>query len=293
MAQNRNTKKKNAKRRKRKERKRSEQLEVIEGGNPADVGGSPSAEEVPDITEYTYADWLDESYTWRKCRVLFPLLGLILLLVGLIAMWFSPTAGWDALVATTVCKSICAVGSLAVFIPIALSIVFRHRYGANETARGKVCTAAACLGLLLTGLASFVSIGFALLGLQDVAAGKGEQALAAASYAGHNTFLGAEVKAIYLNADGSLIFCRKGTEAYGLIPEKLKDGADLNVTLYGNSKTLIDVKEVVKQDESKYKLPSIADGTEGDAATDSEAETDSGTETETGANGTSESPQSE
>ena len=197
----------------------------------------------------------------------------IMLLVGLIAMWFSPTVGWDALVATTVCKAICAVGSLAAFIPIALSIVFRHRYGANETARGKACTAAAYLGLLLTGLASFVSIGFALLGLQDVAAGKDEQALAAASYAGHNTFLGTEVKAIYLNADGSLIFCKKGTESYDLIPEKLKDGADLNVTLYGNSKTLIDVKEVVKKDESKYKLPSIVDDTEGDA----EGNADSGT----------------
>ena len=219
MAQNRNAKKKNAKRRKRKERKRNGQFEVIEGGNSAAGTDSPSAEKVPDIAEYTYADWLDESYTWCKCRVLFPLLGLILLLVGLIAMWFSPTVGWDALVATTVCKAICAVGSLAVFIPIALSIAFRHRYGANETARGKACTAAAYLGLLLTGLASFVSIGFALLGLQDVAAGKDEQALAAASYAGHNTFLGTEVKAIYLGADGSLIFCRKGTEAYDLIPE--------------------------------------------------------------------------
>lgn len=273
MAQNRNTKKKNAKRRKRKERKRNEQFEVIEGGNSAAGTGSPSAEEVPDIAEYTYADWLDESYTWRKCRILSPLLGLIMLLVGLIAMWFSPAVGWDALVATTACKAICAVGSLAMFVPITMSIVFRHRYGANETVHGKACTAAAYLGLLLTGLASFVSIGFALLGLQDVAAGKGEQALAAASYAGHNTFLGTEVKAIYLNADGSLIFCRKGTEAYDLIPEKLKDGADLNVTLYGNSKTLIDVKEVVKKDESKYKLPSIADGTEGDAATDSVADT--------------------
>lgn len=278
MAQNRNTKKKNAKRRKRKERKRNGQFEVIEGGNSSAGTGSPSAEEVPDIAEYTYADWLDESYTWRKCRILFPLLGMIMLLVGLIAMWFSPTVGWDALVATTVCKAICAVGSLAVFVPLAMSIAFRHRYGANETARGKVCTAAAYLGLLLTGLASFVSIGFALLGLQDVAVGKGEQALAAASYAGHNTFLGTEVKAIYLGADGSLIFCRKGTEAYDLIPEKLKDGADLNVTLYGNSKTLIGVKEVVKQDESKYKLPSIADGTEGDAATESVADT----ETESG-----------
>ena len=287
MAQNRNTKKKNAKRRKRKERKRSGQFEVIEGGN-ADTGSDrPAGEDIPDITEYTYADWLDESYTWRKCRVLSPLLGLILLLVGLIAMWFSPTVGWDALVATTVCKAMCAVGSLAVFVPITMSIVFRHRYGANETARGKVCTAAAYLGLLLAGLASFVSIGFALLGLQDVAAGKGEQALAAASYAGHNTFLGAEVKAIYLNADGSLIFCRKGTDAYDLIPDKLKDGADLNVTLYGNSKTLIGVKAVVKKDESKYKLPSIADGTEGDAETDSVADTESD------ANGTSESPQSE
>lgn len=287
MAQNRNTKKKNAKRRKRKERKCNGQFEVIEGGNTAAGADSPTAEEVPDITEYTYADWLDESYTWRKCRVLSPLLGLILLLVGLIAMWFSPTVGWDALVATTVCKSMCAVGSLTVFVPITMSIVFRHRYGANETARGKVCTAAAYLGLLLAGLASFVSIGFALLGLQDVAAGKGEQALAAASYAGHNTFLGAEVKAIYLNADGPLIFCRKGTDAYDLIPDKLKDGADLNVTLYGNSKTLIDVKAVVKKDESKYKLPSIADGTEGDAETDSVADTESD------ANGTSESPQSE
>lgn len=274
MAQNRNAKKKNAKRRKRKERKRNGQLEVIEGGKPVAETGSPSAEEVPDIAEYTYADWLDESYTWRKCRVLSPLLGLIMLLVGLIAMWFSPTVGWNALVATTACKAICAVGSLAVFVPITMSIVFRHRYGANETARGKVCTVAAYLGLLLTGLASFVSIGFALLGLQDVAAGKGEQALAAASYAGHNTFLGAEVKAIYLGADGSLIFCRKGTDAYDLIPDKLKDGADLNVTLYGNSKTLIDVKEVVKKDESKYKLTSIADGTEGDAATDSAADTE-------------------
>lgn len=274
MAQNRNAKKKNAKRRKKKERKRNGQFEVIEGGNSAAGTGSPSAEEVPDIAEYTYADWLDESYTWRKCRALFPLLGLILLLVGLIAMWFSPTVGWDALVAATVCKAICAVGSLAVFIPIALSIVFRHRYGANETARGKACTAAAYLGLLLTGLTSFVSIGFALLGLQDVAAGKGEQALAAASYAGHNTFLGTEVKAIYLGADGSLIFCRKGTDAYDLIPEKLKDGADLNVTLYGNSKTLIGVKEVVKKDESKYKLPSIVDDTEGDA----EGNADSGTD---------------
>lgn len=274
MAQNRNAKKKNAKRRKRKERKRNGQFEVIEGGNSVAGTGSPSAEEVPDIAEYTYADWLDESYTWRKCKILFPLLGLIMLLAGLIAMWFSPTVGWNALVATTACKAICAVGSLAVFVPIAMSIVFRHRYGANETVRGKVCTAAAYLGLLLTGLASFVSIGFALLGLQDVAAGKGEQALAAASYAGHNTFLGAEVKAIYLGADGSLIFCRKGTEAYDLIPEKLKDGADLNVTLYGNSKTLIDVKEVVKKDESKYKLPSIANGTEGDAATDSVADTE-------------------
>ena len=281
MAQNRNTKKKNAKRRKRKERKCNGQFEVIEGGNTAAGADSPTAE------EYTYADWLDESYTWRKCRVLSPLLGLILLLVGLIAMWFSPTVGWDALVATTVCKSMCAVGSLTVFVPITMSIVFRHRYGANETARGKVCTAAAYLGLLLAGLASFVSIGFALLGLQDVAAGKGEQALAAASYAGHNTFLGAEVKAIYLNADGPLIFCRKGTDAYDLIPDKLKDGADLNVTLYGNSKTLIDVKAVVKKDESKYKLPSIADGTEGDAETDSVADTESD------ANGTSESPQSE
>ena len=274
MAQNRNAKKKNAKRRKRKERKRNGQLEVIEGGKPVAETGSPSAEEVPDIAEYTYADWLDESYTWRKCRVLSPLLGLIMLLVGLIAMWFSPTVGWNALVATTACKAICAVGSLAVFVPITMSIVFRHRYGANETARGKVCTVAAYLGLLLTGLASFVSIGFALLGLQDVAAGKGEQALAAASYAGHNTFLGAEVKAIYLGADGSLIFCRKGTDAYALIPDKLNDGADLNVTLYGNSKTLIDVKEVVKKDESKYKLTSIADGTEGDAATDSAADTE-------------------
>lgn len=287
MAQNRNAKKKNAKRRKRKERKRNGQFEVIEGGNSAAGTDSPSAEDVPDIAEYTYADWLDESYTWRKCRVLFPLLGLIMLLVGLIAMWFSPTVGWNALVATTVCKSMCAVGSLAVFIPIALSIVFRHRYGANETARGKACTAAAYLGLLLTGLTSFVSIGFTLLGLQDVAAGKGEQALAAASYAGHNTFLGAEVKAIYLDADGSLIFCRKGTEAYDLIPEKLKDGAELNVTLYGNSKTLISVKKVVKQDESKYKLPSITDGTKGDAAAES------GTETEAGANGTAESEQTE
>lgn len=287
MAQNRNAKKKNAKRRKRKERKRNGQFEVIEGGNSAAGTDSPSAEDVPDIAEYTYADWLDESYTWRKCRVLFPLLGLIMLLVGLIAMWFSPTVGWNALVATTVCKSMCAVGSLAVFIPIALSIVFRHRYGANETARGKACTAAAYLGLLLTGLTSFVSIGFTLLGLQDVAAGKGEQALAAASYAGHNTFLGAEVKAIYLGADGSLIFCRKGTEAYDLIPEKLKDGAELNVTLYGNSKTLISVKKVVKQDESKYKLPSITDGTKGDAAAES------GTETEAGANGTAESEQTE
>lgn len=289
MAQNRNAKKKNAKRRKRKERKRNGQFEVIEGGNSAAETGSPSAEEVLDIAEYTYADWLDESYTWRKCRILSPLLGLIMLLVGLIAMWFSPTVGWDALVATTVCKSMCAVGSLAVFVPIALSIAFRHRYGANETVRGKACTAAAYLGLLLTGFASFVSIGFALLGLQDVAAGKGEQALAAASYAGHNTFLGAEVKAIYLGADGSLIFCRKGTEAYDLIPEKLKDGADLNVTLYGNSKTLIDVKEVVEKDESKYKLPSIADGTEGDA----EGNADSGTEAEAGANGTAESEQTE
>lgn len=287
MAQNRNAKKKNAKRRKRKERKRNGQFEVIEGGNSAAGTSSPSAEEVPDIAEYTYADWLDESYTWRKCRVLFPLLGLIMLLVGLIAMWFSPTVGWNALVATTVCKSMCAVGSLAVFIPIALSIVFRHRYGANETARGKACTAAAYLGLLLTGLTSFVSIGFTLLGLQDVAAGKGEQALAAASYAGHNTFLGAEVKAIYLGADGSLIFCRKGTEAYDLIPEKLKDGAELNVTLYGNSKTLISVKKVVKQDESKYELPSITDGTKGDAAAES------GTETEAGANGTAEIEQTE
>lgn len=287
MAQNRNAKKKNAKRRKRKERKRNGQFEVIEGGNSAAGTSSPSAEEVPDIAEYTYADWLDESYTWRKCRVLFPLLGLILLLVGLIAMWFSPTVGWDALVATTVCKAICAVGSLAVFVPIAMSIVFRHRYGANETARGKVCTAAAYLGLLLTGLVSFVSIGFALLGLQDVTAGKDEQTLAAASYAGHNTFLGAEVKAIYLGADGSLIFCRKGTDAYNLIPDKLKDGADLNVTLYGNSKTLIDVKEVVQKDESKYKLPSIADGTEGEAATDTVADT------EAGANGTAESEQAE
>lgn len=276
MAQNRNTKKKNAKRRKRKERKRNGQFEVIEGGNSAAGTGSPSAEEVPDIAEYTYADWLDESYTWRKCRILSPLLGLILLLVGLIAMWFSPTVGWDALVAITVCKAICAVGSLAVFVPIAMSIVFRHRYGANETARGKACTTAAYLGLLLTGLVSFVSIGFTLLGLQDVTAGKDEQALAAASYAGHNTFLGAEVKAIYLGADGSLIFCRKGTDAYDLIPEKLKDGADLNVTLYGNSKTLIGVKEVVKQDESKYKLPSIADDTEGDTATDTVAGTESG-----------------
>lgn len=287
MAQNRNAKKKNAKRRKRKERKRNGQFEVIEGGNSATETGSPSAEDVPDIAEYTYADWLDESYTWRKCRVLFPLLGLIMLLVGLIAMWFSPTVGWDALVATTVCKAICAVGSLAVFIPLAMSIAFRHRYGANETARGKVCTAAAYLGLLLTGLASFVSIGFALLGLQDVAAGKDEQALAAASYAGHNTFLGTEVKAIYLGTDGSLIFCRKGTEAYGLIPDKLKDGADLNVTLYGNSKTLISVKKVVEQNESKYKLPSIADGTEGDAATESD------TETEAAASGTAESGQEE
>ena len=287
MAQNHNAKKKNAKRRKRKERKRSGQFEVIEGGNPVAETGSPSAEEVPDIAEYTYADWLDESYTWRKCRILSPLLGLIMLLVGLIAMWFSPTVGWDALVATTACKAICAVGSLAVFVPITMSIVFRHRYGANETARGKVCTVAAYLGLLLTGLASFVSIGFALLGLQDVAAGKEEQALAAASYAGHNTFLGAEVKAIYLGADGSLIFCRKGTDAYDLIPDKLKNGADLNVTLYGNSKTLIDVKEVVKKDESKYKLPSIADGTEGDEATES------GTEAEAGANGTAESEQAE
>lgn len=287
MAQNRNAKKKNAKRRKRKERKRNGQFEVIEGGNSAAGTDSPSAEKVPDIAEYTYADWLDESYTWCKCRVLFPLLGLILLLVGLIAMWFSPTVGWDALVATTVCKAICAVGSLAVFIPIALSIAFRHRYGANETARGKACTAAAYLGLLLTGLASFVSIGFALLGLQDVAAGKDEQTLAAASYAGHNTFLGAEVKAIYLGADGSLIFCRKGTDAYDLIPDKLKDGADLNVTLYGNSKTLIDVKEVVKKDESKYKLPSIADGTEGDPSADTVADT------EAGANGTAESGQAE
>lgn len=287
MAQNHNAKKKNAKRRKRKERKRSGQFEVIEGGNPVAETGSPSAEEVPDIAEYTYADWLDESYTWRKCRILSPLLGLIMLLVGLIAMWFSPTVGWDALVATTACKAICAVGSLAVFIPIALSIAFRHRYGANETARGKACTAAAYLGLLLTGLASFVSIGFALLGLQDVAAGKDEQALAAASYAGHNTFLGAEVKAIYLGADGSLIFCRKGTDAYDLIPDKLKDGADLNVTLYGNSKTLIDVKEVVKKDESKYKLPSIADGTEGDPSADTVADT------ETGTNGTAESGQAE
>lgn len=287
MAQNRNAKKKNAKRRKRKERKRNGQFEVIEGGNSAAGTDSTSAKEVPDITEYTYADWLDESYTWRKCRVLFPLLGLIMLLVGLIAMWFSPTVGWNALVATTVCKAICAVGSLAAFIPIALSIVFRHRYGANETARGKVCTAAAYLGLLLTGLVSFVSIGFTLLGLQDVAAGKDEQALAAASYAGHSTFLGTEVKAIYLGADGSLIFCRKGTDAYDLIPEKLKDGADLNVTLYGNSKTLIGVKEVVKKDESKYKLPSIADGTEGDAATDTVADT------EAGANETAESGQAE
>ena len=287
MAQNRNTKKKNAKRRKRKERKRNGQFEVIEGGNTAAGADFPTAEEVPDITEYTYADWLDESYTWRKCRVLFPLLGLIMLLVGLIAMWFSPTVGWDALVATTVCKSMCAVGSLAVFIPIALSIVFRHRYGANETARGKVCAAAAYIGLFLTGLASFVSIGFALLGLQDVTAGKGEQALAAASYAGHNTFLGAEVKAIYLGADGSLIFCRKGTDAYDLIPDKLKDGADLNVTLYGNSKTLIDVKKVVEQDESKYKLPSIADGTEGDTSAESD------TETEADASGTAESGQAE
>lgn len=287
MAQNRNAKKKNAKRRKRKERKRNGQFEVIEGGNSAAGTDSPSAEKVPDIAEYTYADWLDESYTWCKCRVLFPLLGLILLFVGLIAMWFSPTVGWDALVATTVCKAICAVGSLAVFIPIALSIAFRHRYGANETARGKACTAAAYLGLLLTGLASFVSIGFALLGLQDVAAGKDEQTLAAASYAGHNTFLGAEVKAIYLGADGSLIFCRKGTDAYDLIPDKLKDGADLNVTLYGNSKTLIDVKEVVKKDESKYKLPSIADGTEGDPSADTVADT------EAGANGTAESGQAE
>lgn len=278
MAQNRNAKKKNAKRRKRKERKRNGQFEVIEGGNSAAGTGSPSAEEVPDIAEYTYADWLDESYTWRKCRILSPLIGLIMLLVGLIAMWFSPTVGWNALVATTACKAICSVGSLAVFVPIALSIVFRHRYGANETARGKACTAAAYLGLLLTGLASFVSIGFALLGLQDVAAGKDEQAVAAASYAGHNTFLGAEVKAIYLDADGSLIFCRKGTEAYELIPDKLKDGAELNVTLYGNSKTLIGVKEVVKKDESKYKLPSIVDGTEGDAATDSVADTESESE---------------
>lgn len=274
MAQNRNTKKKNAKRRKRKERKRSGQFEVIEGGNTDTGSDRPAGEDIPDIAEYTYADWLDEFYTWRKCRILSPLLGLILLLVGLIAMWFSPTVGWDALVATTVCKAICSVGSLAVFIPIALSIIFRHRYGANETARGKVCTAATYLGLLLAGLASFVSIGFALLGLQDAAAGKDEQAIAAASYAGHNTFLGTEVKAIYLNADGSLIFCRKGTDAYDLIPDKLKDGADLNVTLYGNSKTLIDVKEVVKKDESKYKLPSIADGTEGDAATDSVADTE-------------------
>lgn len=287
MAQNRNAKKKNAKRRKRKERKRNGQFEVIEGGNSAAGIDSPSAEDVPDIAEYTYTDWLDKSYTWHKCRVLFPLLGLIMLLVGLIAMWFSPTVGWDALVATTVCKAICAVGSLAVFVPIAMSIVFRHRYGANETARGKVFTAAAYLGLLLTGLVSFVSIGFTLLGLQDVAAGKDEQALAAASYAGHNTFLGTEVNAIYLGADGSLIFCRKGTDAYDLIPEKLKDGADLNVTLYGNSKTLIDVKEVVKKDESKYKLPSIADGTEGDAATDTVADT------EAGANGTAESEQAE
>lgn len=274
MVQNRNAKKKNAKRRKKKERQRNGQFEVIEGGNSAAGTGSPSAEEIPDIAEYTYADWLDESYTWRKCRILSPLLGLIMLLVGLIAMWFSPTVGWDALVTTTVCKSMCAVGSLAVFIPIALSIAFRHRYGANKSTRGKVCTAAAYLGLLLAGLASFVSIGFALLGLQDVAAGKGEQALAAASYAGHNTFLGTEVKAIYLGADGSLIFCRKGTDAYDLIPDKLKDGADLNVTLYGNSKTLIGVKEVVKKDESKYKLPSIADGTEGDATTDSVADTE-------------------
>lgn len=274
MAQNRNAKKKNAKRRKRKERKRNGPFEAIEGGNSAAGTGLTSVDEVPDIAEYTYVDWLDESYTWRKCRVLFPLLGLIMLFVGLIAMWFSPTVGWDALVATTVCKSMCAVGSLAVFIPIALSIVFRHRYGANESARGKVCTAAAYLGLLLTGLVSFVSIGFALLGLQDVAAGKDEQALAAASYAGHNTFLGAEVKAIYLGADGSLIFCRKGTEAYDLIPEKLKDGADLNVTLYGNSKTLIGVKEVVEKDESKYKLPSIADGTDGDTAAESAADTE-------------------
>lgn len=277
MAQNHNAKKKNAKRRKRKERKRSGQFEVIEGGNPVAKTGSPSAEEVPDIAEYTYADWLDESYTWRKCRILSPLLGLIMLLVGLIAMWFSPTVGWDALVATTVCKLMCAVGSLAVFIPIALSIVFRHRYGANETARGKVCTAAAYIGLFLTGLASFVSIGFALLGLQDVTAGKGEQALAAASYAGHNTFLGTEIKAIYLNADGSLIFCKKGTESYDLIPEKLKDGADLNVTLYGNSKTLIDVKEVVKKDESKYKLPSIVDDTEGDTEGNADSGTDGST----------------
>lgn len=287
MAQNRNMKKKNAKRRKRKERKRNGQFEVIEGGDSAAGTDLPSTEEVPDIAEYTYADWLDESYTWCKFRILSPLLGLIMLLVGLIAMWFSPTVGWDALVATTVCKAICSVGSLAVFVPITMSIVFRHRYGANETARGKACTAAAYLGLLLTGLTSFVSIGFALLGLQDVAAGKDEQALAAASYAGHNTFLGAEVKAIYLGADGSLIFCRKGTDAYDLIPEKLKDGADLNVTLYGNSKTLIGVKEVVKQDESKYKLPNIADDTEGDTAAES------GTETAAGANGTAESGQTE
>lgn len=251
-------KKKNNKRRKRKERQRNDaQLEVIDGGKQKKE--NKAGIDAQDLSGFTYHEWLDESYTWQKVRIIVPIIGLILLAAGLIVMWLSPSIGWPALIASTAGKAICSIGSLAVCIPMAIAITFRYRYGAHDSVRGKLMTATTFVGCFLFALSSFVSVGFTLLCLQDVAAGEKQQAMAPATYAGHNTFLGTKIKAVSLNADGSLIFCREGTESYDMLPDTLKDGDDLNVTLYGNSKTLIKIAVVTKADESKYEIKSIAD----------------------------------
>lgn len=275
MSNKQNRKRKNDKRKRRKERKKNSTFEVIEGGKN-NVNSSQSDVESPDLSEYTYDEWLNESYIWKKVRILLPLSGMILLMIGLIVMWFAPTIGWDALIASLIAKSVCSIGSLMICVPITIMLVCRFRYGANDTGRGKVGTAVAFIGLFLSGIIAFVSVGFTLLCIEDVAAGENEHSMAAATYAGHNTFLGTKVKAIALNADSTLIFCREGTDAYNELPDSLNDGDDLNVTLYGNSKTLIKVAIVEKKDESQYKIQSIVDNDNDNNVSNSSIESSSG-----------------
>lgn len=262
MSQKPNRKKKNEKRRKRKERKRNaQQFEIVEGG--ADIDDADIFD--VDITGYSYDEWLEDSYTWRKIRILVPIVGLILLFVGLIVMWFAPSIGWSGLIASFIGKLLGSIGSLSMLVTLIVAIVFRYRYGAHNEIKGKLMTAAAFIGCFFIAIAAFISVGFTLLCIEDIAAGEKEQALAPARYAGHNTFFGTKIKALSLNADGTLIFCREGTDAYNMMPDKLKEGHDLNVRLYKNSKTLIKVEVVKKADESKYKIKSIADSDSSDA----------------------------